>query len=32
LGLRVEITPLTIPNAVSNASRSQKALIRDFPL
>ena len=26
----VETTPLTIPNAVSNTSRSHKALIRNF--
>jgi hypothetical protein len=30
LGLRVDTTPLTIPNAVSSASRSHKTLIRDF--
>ena len=32
LGLRAGTTPLTIPNAVSNASRLHKALIRDFLL
>ena len=31
LGLRAGTTPLTIPNAVSNASRLHKALIR-FPV